>query len=80
MSDIFAGITQFLESYLLEILILVVAWMIFSDLRSGKIRSRFGRIFTRTDNPFRYWFWILFQAVALAGLLLAWSLGFDFTF
>jgi hypothetical protein len=80
MTDIVALIVSFLESYLLEILILIVGWALISELFSGKVRARYGRIFTRRDNPFRYWFWILFQAIALVGLIAAWWIGFDFDF
>jgi len=80
MSDIVAMLIRFLEAYLLEILIVVVGWVLLSELYTGKVKARYGRTFTRQDNPFRYWFWILFQAIALAGLLWAWMLGFDFSF
>ncbi len=80
MSDIVAVLKNLLESYLVELLILLVGWVLLSELYTGKVRARYGRIFTRRDNPFRYWFWILFQAVALAGLILAWWIGFDFKF
>ena len=80
MTDLIATLTRFLESYLLEILIVVVGWVLFSELYSGKVSARYGRTFTRQDNPFRYWFWILFQATALIGLIVGWMIGFDFDF
>lgn len=78
--DLIATLTRFLENYLLEMLIVVVGWILASELRSGRVAARFGRVFTRWDNPFRYWFWIFFQAFAFAGLIAAWYLGFDFDF
>lgn len=80
MSDILAMVIKFLESYLLEILIVAVGWVLLSELYTGKIRARYGRTFTRSDNPFRYWFWILFQALALALLIGSWTIGYDFSF
>lgn len=80
MSDIIALLIQFLEAYLLEILIIVVGWVLFSELFSGKVNARYGRTFTRQEHPFRYWFWILFQALALAALIWSWTIGFDFSF
>ncbi len=80
MTEITTALVRFLEAYLVEILIVIVGWVLVSELISGKVTARYGRIFTRQDNPFRYWFWILFQAAALAGLILAWAIGFDFDF
>jgi hypothetical protein len=80
MSDIVALFIKFLESYLLEILIVVVGWVLLSELYTGRVSARYGRTFTRSDNPFRYWFWILFQALALALLMGSWTIGYDFSF
>jgi hypothetical protein len=80
MSDIVAMVIKFLESYLVEILIVLVGWVLLSELYTGKVTARYGRIFTRNDNPFRYWFWILFQALALALLIWSWTIGYDFNF
>lgn len=80
MLEIIASLIRFLEAYLVEILILIVGWVLLSELISGKVSARYGRTFTRQANPFRYWFWILFQTVALAGLIFSWAIGFDFDF
>jgi len=53
----------------------VVGGILLYELYTGEAIARGTRRITRRDTPFRYWFWILLHAVALAILIFAWVSG-----
>lgn len=56
---------------------IIVGWMLLNQLYTGKAIVRGTRNITRSDNPVRYWFWIVFYASVLAALIFAWVIGID---
>jgi len=54
--------------------ILAVGGMLVYELIKGQAVVNGTRRITRTDNPFRYWFWVVFHAAILAVLLFALTL------
>jgi hypothetical protein len=60
---------------MLYLSIVVVAGMVLYELYSGEAIVRGTRRITRGDNPFRYWFWVVFHTGILAVLIVAWMSG-----
>jgi len=56
---------------------IIVGWMLLNQLYTGKAIVRGTRTITRRDNPFRYWFWIVFYVATLAALIFAWVISID---
>jgi hypothetical protein len=56
---------------------MIVGWMLLYELYTGKALVNGTRSLTRSGNPFRYWFWILFHAAIVAVLIFAWVIGID---
>ena len=54
--------------------ILAVGGMLAYELIKGEAVVMGTRRLTRTGNPFRYWFWVIFHAAILAVLLFALTL------
>ena len=54
--------------------ILAVGGMLVYELVKGQAMVNGTRQITRTGNPFRYWFWIIFHAAILSVLLFALTL------
>ncbi len=61
--------------WLLYLSTFVVGGLLLYELYTGEAIVRGTRRITRRDNPFRYWFWILFHAAVLAVLIFAWVSG-----
>ena len=60
--------------YILYGSIIVVGWMLLYEVIKGQAVVNGTRRITRKDNPFRYWFWVVFHAAVLAVLLFALTL------
>jgi hypothetical protein len=65
------------KNWILYASTLIVGGMLLYELYAGIAIVMGTRRITRRDNPFRYWFWILFHAAALAALIFAWVIGID---
>ena len=53
----------------------IVGGMLLYELFTGKAVVQGTREITRSGNPFRYWFWVVFHAAVFAVLVFAWVSG-----
>jgi len=59
-------------------IVAVVGGMLLYELYTGEALVKGTRSITRLENPFRYWFWIIFHAAILSVLIFAWASGVKF--
>ena len=74
MADFMSMIVEFLKTYAIQICTLIVGGMLVYELYTGDAVAG-ARSLTRSANPFRYWFWVMFHAAIVAVLVFAWVSG-----